>query len=97
MHHVREITHRIITIEGRIAVSGGVIGETLRECQMRLDQCVAGIANLDARMRSQELTHCQREKVARKLIKVLMEDPEPDAPRNGIVLLQGLELSMEFR
>ena len=50
MHHVREFTHRIITIEERIGVSGGVLGETLRECQMRLDQCTAGIANLDTRM-----------------------------------------------
>ena len=41
---------KIIRIEGRIGVSGGVMGETLR-------QCVAGIASLDTRMRNQELTH----------------------------------------
>ena len=52
VHHVREFMHSIITIEGRIGVSGGVIGENLRECQMRLDQCVAGIANLDTLMRT---------------------------------------------
>ena len=57
MHHVREFTHRIIMIEERIGVSGGVIGETLRECQMRLDQCAAGLANLDTRMRNQEWSH----------------------------------------
>ena len=99
VHHVREFMHRIITKEGRIGVSGGVIGEALRDCQVRLDQCVAGIANLDSRVRNQELNHevSEREEVVRKFIKSLMEDPERDAPHKSVVLLQGLELSMEFR
>ena len=66
VHHVREFMHRVITIEGRIGVSGGVIGETLRECQTRLDRCVAGIVNLDTRMRSQELTHELSERESRE-------------------------------
>ena len=47
VHHVREFMNRIKLIEERIGVSGAVIGETHRECQMRLDQCAAGLANLD--------------------------------------------------
>ena len=42
LHHVREFTRRIIVIEERIGVNGGVIGETLRECKVRLDQRAAG-------------------------------------------------------
>ena len=57
VHHVREFTQRIILIEERIGVSGGVIGETLRECQERLNQCTAGLMDLDNRMRTQDWYH----------------------------------------
>ena len=60
LHHVQEFMHRVILIEERIGVSGGVIGETLRECQVRLDQCTAGL-NLDNRMRTQDWYHCLSE------------------------------------
>ena len=42
VHHVREYTHRIITIEERIGgFSGcGVIGENIRQCRVMLDQCL---------------------------------------------------------
>ena len=48
---------RIILIVQRIGVSGGVIGETLSECKVRSDQCTAGLANLNNRMRNQEWYH----------------------------------------
>ena len=48
LHRVREFVRRIIVIEERIGVSGGVICETLRECKVRLDQCTAGLADLDS-------------------------------------------------
>ena len=55
--HVREYMRRIILIEQRIGVCGGVIGETLREYKVRLDQCTAGLADLDNRARNQEWYH----------------------------------------
>ena len=38
VHRVREFMHRIMHIETRIGSTGGVIGETIRNCLMRLDQ-----------------------------------------------------------
>ena len=57
VHHVREYMRRIILIEQRVGVNGGVIDETLRECKIRLDQCTAGLAYLNNRMRVQEQHH----------------------------------------
>ena len=57
LHHVREYMRRIILIEERIEASGGAIGETLRECQVRLDQCTACLTDLDNRERAQEQHH----------------------------------------
>ena len=73
VHHVREFMNRIILIEERIRVSGGVIGETLRECQIRLDQCAAGLANLDTRMRNQEWYHDVSERQSSKDIQQIVE------------------------
>ena len=36
---------------------GRVIGETLRECQVRLVQCTGGLVDLDNRMRTQDWCH----------------------------------------
>ena len=44
VQHVREYMGRII--ESRIGNSGGVIGETLRQCQLRLDQYAACLTDL---------------------------------------------------
>ena len=57
MHHVREYMRRIILIESRIGNSGGVIGETLRQCQVRLGQYAAGLTDLRERMRTQDWYH----------------------------------------
>ena len=48
---------RVIVIEERIRVSGGVIGETLRERKAGLDQCTVGLADLDSQVRVQEQHH----------------------------------------
>ena len=56
VHHVREYMRRIILIE-RIGNSGGVIGETLRQCQVRLDQYAASLTDLRERMRTQDWYH----------------------------------------
>ena len=57
LHHVQEFMHRSILIEARTGVSAGVIGENFRECQVRLDQCTAGLMDLDNRMRTQDWYH----------------------------------------
>ena len=57
VHHVREYMCHIILIESRIGNSGGVIGETLRQCQVRLDQYAAGLTDLRERMRTQDWYH----------------------------------------
>ena len=58
VHHVCEYMRRIILIESRIGDNGGgVIGETLRQCQVRLDQCAAGLTDLRERMRTQDCYH----------------------------------------
>ena len=57
LHHFREYMHRIILIESRVGNSGGVIGETLRQCQVRLDQYAAGLTDLRERMRTQDRYH----------------------------------------
>ena len=46
VHHVREFMRRIMQIESRIGSTGGVIGDTLRHCLIRLDQCTASLDDL---------------------------------------------------
>ena len=53
-HHVHEFMSRIILIETRIGTGGGVIGEILRQCQVRLFQCGTGLLELDVQTRAQE-------------------------------------------
>ena len=58
VHRVQECMRRVILKEERIGVSGGVIGEdSPRMPGQSLDQCTAGLADLDNRMRNQEWYH----------------------------------------
>ena len=57
VHNVREFTRRIMRIESRIGSTGGVIGETVRTCFMRLDSQAADLEDLRERMRTQEWYH----------------------------------------
>ena len=57
VHHVHEYMRRIILIELRIGNSGGVIGDTLRQCQVKLDQCTTSLNDLRERMRTQDWYH----------------------------------------
>ena len=54
VHNVCEYVRHIILIESHIGNSGGVIGETLRHCQVRLDQYAARLTDLRERMRTQD-------------------------------------------
>ena len=56
VHHVREFMQRIILIEEKDWGQWRVIGDTLSECYVRLDQCTAGLMDLDNdyRMRAQD-------------------------------------------
>ena len=67
VHHVREFTRRIMQIEARIGGTGGIIGDTLRHCLVRLeslDQCAANLDDLRERMRTQNgIMICQNKKV----------------------------------
>ena len=57
VHHVREFMHRLLQLESRLGNTGGTIGDTLRNCVMKLDQCTAETEDLRARMREQEWYH----------------------------------------
>ena len=56
-HHVLEFMRRIMQTESRIGNIGGIIGDTLRHCLMRLDQCTADLEDLRDRVREQEWYH----------------------------------------
>ena len=45
-HNVREFVRRIMLIESRLGSTGGVIGETLRNCLIRLDSHAADLEDL---------------------------------------------------
>ena len=57
MHNVREFVRRIMRIETQMRNTGGVIGETIRNCLVRLDGQTADLEDLRARMRTQECYH----------------------------------------
>ena len=57
VHYVREYVRRIMIIEERIGPTGGVIGETLRQCMVRLDQNADDLKDLRERMRAQVWYH----------------------------------------
>ena len=64
VHHVRENMRRIILLESRVGNSGGVIGDTLRQCQVRLDQCSDSLNDLRERMRTKiGIIICQTKRV----------------------------------
>ena len=48
---------RVIFTEERIGFGGGVITENIRECQMHLNQCTAGLEDLRDCMRTQDWYH----------------------------------------
>ena len=54
VHHVREYMRHVILIESRMGATGGVIGDTLRQRLVMLDQHAANISLLRERMRTQD-------------------------------------------
>ena len=54
VYHVREYMRRIKLIENRVGKCGGVIGETIRQCLVRLDQNASDLNDLRERMRTQD-------------------------------------------
>ena len=57
VQHVREFMRRILHIESRVGSTGGVIGDTIRHCLIRLRQHAADLDDLRERMRTQEWYH----------------------------------------
>ena len=52
LHHVNESLNRIIRLEA--SVGHGRVGESLRECHVRLNQCTADLARLEDQMGTQD-------------------------------------------
>ena len=57
VHHIREFVHRLMQLESRMGNTGGIIGDTLRHCLMKLNQCTADLEDLRARMREEDWYH----------------------------------------
>ena len=55
LHHVNESLNRIIRLEA--SVGHGHLSESLRECEVTANQCEAGLADLENRMRTQDWYH----------------------------------------
>ena len=48
---------RILQIESRLGSTGGNVGDTLRQCVMRIEEHDADLEDLRARMREQDWYH----------------------------------------
>ena len=74
VHNVRELVRRIMRIESQIDSTGGVMGETIRNCLMRLDGQAADLEDLRDRMREHKngIVICLSKKATMRYSKDLL-------------------------